>query len=111
MLRNLTPHAIHICAPGTCDVVRTIEPTGLARANVPAEGCDPVDGIPTDRRSVGLPTGLPEPQDGVYLIVALVVVDAARAAGRAVTDLLTPGEMVRTPARVVIGCSTLTRHA
>ena len=45
----------------------------------------------------------------IYYVVSIVVAQAARASGRAVDDLLTPGQQIRDSDGRVIGCRSLAR--
>jgi hypothetical protein len=57
----------------------------------------------------GVPTGLPDLVEGTYLIVSLPVVAAARAIGRATSDLLTPGDLVRDQNGEIAGVTSFYR--
>jgi len=107
---NLTPHDIVLqLAPGE---TRTIARSGrVARADELPQSADPLDGLPTTYVAYGALKDLPDPTPGTYYVVSVVTAMAARAAGRGVDDLLTPGQQVRDEAGRVIGCLSLQRVA
>ena len=98
---NLTPHALNIVtAHGTV----TLAPSGtVARCSQTSTPAGEVGGIALSRTAFGAVTGLPEPVEGVILVVSALV----RAALPTRTDLASPGELVRDAAGVVIGCKGL----
>jgi hypothetical protein len=51
--------------------------------------------VPLIRTVFGEPTDLPEPSEGVYLIVSVITAQAAKAAGRPTDDLLITSDPVR----------------
>jgi len=107
-LINLTPHPVTIRREG---VAVTIPPSGevarVEETRVPI-GTLEVEGleVPLNRRAFGKPTGLPEPEEGVYLIVASLVAQAClpsfRMPGR--SDLLSPDLLVRDEEGRIVGC-------
>lgn len=112
---NLTPHSIIIpgCSPphGDAPADWTLPPSGLiARAETKSTPADPIDGIPTSHLEYGALVDVPDPRDGVYLVVSAICVMAARAQGRSVDDLLVPGDQIRDSAGRVIGCRSLARQ-
>ena len=129
-LINMTPHTINIFRPQDCieqtggrgytlrDAFAvpalTIMPSGeVARAAQTAQNLTPVecDGleIPVHRMAYGKPTGLPEPQEGVGLIVSALTANAAAANGRTVDDLFIVNGTVRNEDGAVIGCTGLAK--
>lgn len=109
---NLTPHPLYVKTMGGEYV--TIPPSGdVARVTYdrfPPEQTN-IGGHEVSVAVAGQPrviVGLPEPEDGVVLIVAKAVSDAAPA-GRG--DLLSPGRLLRDEDGTVIGCDGLTRRA
>lgn len=107
---NLTPHAIHIYAGDVLECVRTIDSSGIARADYTQETLGNLDGIPLVRNEYGLPTDLPSYEDGVYYIVSQLTADAARRSGRTTEDLLLTGELVRDNDGCIIGCRALCKY-
>ena len=113
-IKNLTPHPLTVLAEDTAGdhevvvgrgpgarttrvrVATTVPPSGVvAGAREESSDSDPVtvDGVevPVQARRFGAPTNLPEPEEGVALFVSALTLSAAVAAGRDVSDLLTPG--------------------
>jgi len=100
-LVNLTPHAVNILtAHGTV----TLAPSGtVARCSTASTPAGEVNGIALSRTTFGAVVDLPEPDEGVILVVSALV----RAALPTRTDLASPGELVRDAAGAVIGCKGL----
>jgi hypothetical protein len=115
---NLTPHPVVVlrddpegpitgftgvgpaAKEGRFSVVAEFPPAGtVARAAQTDEvvGELEINGtkVPLIRTVFGEPTELPEPSDGVYLIVSVITAQAAKAAGRTVDDLLITSDPVR----------------
>lgn len=127
-LKNLMPHTFTLVAPAGTErrkdgifladgapliVLRTVdkEPVPARATQAPAKAGEPVDGIPTTLPGAFGPVeNLPDPQEGVGYIVSFITVGAARASGRTVSDLFTPGDLVRNTAGQPIGCLNLARH-
>ena len=101
-LKNLTPHPITVC-DSEGKTLKTFASDGLVRlkASTVSAGFD-VDGVPVTKTEFGLPEGLPEPQEGVFLIVSQLVKSALP--GR--TDLLVPAEVVRDSEGKILGCKS-----
>ena len=99
MIINLTPHDVVVIHPD--EGGRLFAPSGtIARVT---ETLDPVytlDGIPLFNARSGEVTGLPEYQNGTFLIVSTMV----RTALPNRRDLLSPADMVRDSKGVIIGC-------
>ena len=123
-LVNLMPHAFTLLSPvgvtrkgatltaTNPTVIRTIPSTGVARASqAPAVPAPTVEDVPTTEPvRYGAVEGLPG-FDGVHgYIVSALTVSAARAQGRTVADLFTPGDLVRDESGQPIGCLNLARH-
>lgn len=108
---NLTPHPLNVkTADGE---YITIPPSGdVARVvydRLPPEQVR-IDGHEISISVAGAPReiiGLPEPEEGVVLIVAKAVSDAVPNRG----DLMSPGRLIRDEDGTVIGCDGLTRRA
>ncbi len=131
-LINLTPHPVVILTlveggevrgyignptmptEGRFRVIATLPPSGkVARAtqNDIETGYVPVGddfGEPyrviVVRSTYGAPTDLPEPKDGVMLVVSIITAQAAKAAGRSTSDLLITADTVRDETGKIIGC-------
>ena len=109
---NLTPHPLNV--KSVAGEYVTIPPSGeIARVvydRLPPEQVR-IDGREIAVVVAGSPReiiGLPEPEEGVVLIVAKAVSDAAPAHRG---DLMSPGRLIRDEDGTVIGCDGLTRRA
>ena len=100
---NLTPHSINVLDLNG-DLVITLEPSGVvARCAATTTAVDTVNGVVLNRTTFGVVTGLPDQQDGVLLVVSMLV----RAACPNRSDLSSPGELVRDQVGQPIGCKGL----
>ncbi len=94
---NLTPHAI-VCAG------ITTQPSGtVARLESTEHPAGELAGMPLTVVEFGQTVNLPEPQDGVWIIVSAMV----RTANPLRVDLLSPGRLERDESGAVIGCAAL----
>ena len=101
MFVNLTPHRM-VVVDGP-----TIEPSGeIARIDTSHEVVDLIDGVKVYATVFGEIVGLPDPVEGVTLIVSALV---AMRAGR--DDVMSPGQLVRDSEGRVIGCEGFIRHS
>lgn len=83
-IENLTPHAINIRQEDGQN--RVIPPSGqIARVSVSDAAQEPICGIPVVKSIFGEVTGLPAPEDGVFLLVSSMVAQAAQR-----PDVLSP---------------------
>lgn len=110
---NLTPHPLNVKTLNGNFITIDPDPRGAARViydRLPPEQVQ-IDGHEVAVAVAGAPReiiGLPEPEEGVILIVAKAVSDAApRSRG----DLMSPGRLIRDEDGAVIGCDGLTRRA
>ncbi len=103
MIKNLTPHTVNVVEEdGT---VRAAFPSeGIARASQTAERVGELDGIELVSMRFGATEELPEPEDGIYYIVSVITANAAKAEGRATSDLLITADPVRDESGRIIGC-------
>ena len=107
---NLTPHDITVIMPDQPDrpwwyhlrcQCKTFAKSGtIARVSQETTVVRTVDGINISTATFGPVVGLPEPSPDTLFIVSGMVKSAAT--GR--TDLVSPGDLVRDAAGVVIGC-------
>jgi hypothetical protein len=111
---NLTPHAVNLVdADG--NAVATYEPTGtIARAaqtDIKVGEVEVAPGVNVDvvNTSFGEPTDLPDPVEGIYLVVSILTAQAAKAHGRQVDDLLVTSDPVRSSEGRIIGCKRFAR--
>lgn len=106
---NLTPHDVVVHLEGE----KKIYPKSgeVARVTTKSVQVGEVDGVPVFEQTYGEIEGLPDPQDGVYYIVSLVVRQAAQAQGR--TDVISPDTSpsgaVRNEAGQIIGTKGFVR--
>ncbi len=100
MIRNLTPHPIVVIRG---EERLTIPSSGLARLAAKTVRGGEIDGIPLSKTVFGQPEGLPDPQDGVYLVVSQLIKSALPQR----TDLLVPAEVVRDEKGNIVGCQSL----
>lgn len=105
-IRNLTPHAVTIVGEDG-NVLRTFESEGIARASQTTAELGALDSIRLVRMEFGSPVGLPDPEEGVYLIVSLATANAAKQHGRSTSDLLLTADPVRDEQGRIIGCRAL----
>lgn len=108
MIRNLTPHTVTIVDENG-DVALELPSEGVARAAQTDVPAGEVDGIPVVRTTFGNPDGLPEAEEGVFLVVSVITANAARAAGRGTEDLLLTSNPVRDAEGRIVGCRALAR--
>lgn len=107
IIRNLTPHVVRFCSPKG-DVIATFTPEDLsARA---AQTSVPIGTLvlgahelPLVCTEFGSPVNLPDPREGVFLIVSLATAQAAKETGRGARDLLVPNDLVRDNIGQIIG--------
>ena len=95
---NLTPHAIVIVDGPTFAPSGTVARCGVISAHAGSHA-----GVNLSYTAYGEVIDLPDPSDGVYLIVSGLVRSAVP--GRA--DVVSPGDLARDGAGVVIGCRGL----
>lgn len=104
MFRNLTPHAVNIVRED--NTVLTIEPEETpARVSMTVAKVSELDGVGIYASQYGEVTDLPEPEEGVWLIVSRMVL----AASPERHDLLVPGTLIRDDAGNVTGCKGLSQ--
>lgn len=105
---NLTPHTVNIVdAEG--NPVRNFASEGIARAATSSVVVGELDGIELVKTTFGAPVGLPDPEDGVYLIVSLATATAAKDHGRSTDDLLLTSDPVRDSEGRIVGCLRLAK--
>ncbi len=97
MLRNFTPHEVVVVDK---HIAISYESEGIARVTTKSAQVGTVDGVPLIRQEFGEVEGLPEPEEGTYLIVSRMV--ASALPGR--RDLVVPADLVRNGKGEVIGC-------
>lgn len=108
-IRNLTPHDVVVINQDN-SINRIFESEGIARAAQSYSEAGEIDGIRIVESTFGEPVDLPDPQDGIYLIVSMVTAQAAAKHGRATSDLLLTTLAVRNDKGQIIGCKALTPY-
>ena len=99
---NLTPHTVtYIHDDGTKEEFPS---QGVARAAVQTEELGIRDGYRITKSTFGAPVNLPEPREGVFLIVSLATANAAVQYGRTTDDLLLTNDAVRDSSGAIVGC-------
>ena len=102
-LMNFTPHPITIVDDGASTLYSVDGPA--PRLNVEREALGRLGGTSIVRSTMGEPTGLPDPQEGVVLIVSALVAEHPAVAHR--RDLAYPGEAIRDPDGKIVGAKGL----
>jgi hypothetical protein len=100
---NLTPHVITIVTGEESRVCPVEAPA--PRLEVERFELGVVGGIPIVRSTMGNPIGLPDPQDGIILIVSALVAEHPSLVYR--TDLAYPGEAIRDNSGKIVGAKGL----
>lgn len=103
-IQNLTPHAVTLVGNNN---VLTVPASGqLARLAVTRQPLAPITvygvELAVSRPTLGEIIGLPDPQPGVIYVVSALVAEAARR-----PDVMSPGELIRDTAGVIIGARGL----
>ena len=109
MIINLTPHdVVTVNEDGT--VRNTYTSQGIARATQSFSEAGVIDGERIVETKFGEPVDLPEPKEGVYLIVSFPTAQAASRYGRTTSDLLLTTMAVRNEKGQIVGCKALTPY-
>jgi len=102
IIKNLTPHPIHLVDEDN-NVIRTFAPAGLVRLKAATVDAGfTVDDCKVTRTVFGEPVGLPEYQFGQFYIVSQLVKSALPTR----EDLLVPAEVVRDQNGNILGCKS-----
>lgn len=105
---NLTPHTATVL-DGEGNLVAEFPSSAIARARQTDVVVDNIGGVPIVETTFGEVVDLPDPVEGVYLIVSIITLNAARAGGRSTDDLLITSGPVRDETGRIIGCKALGR--
>lgn len=108
MIRNLTPHKVAVFDRND-DIIAEYLSEGVARAVERTVPDGEIDGVPVVISTFGQPVDLPEPEDGVMLIVSLITAQSAKQHGRITSDLLLTSSLIRDAAGQIIGCRRFSR--
>ena len=104
-IMNLTPHAVNVLQDDGSYM--TFESVGIARAEQTYEEVCVIDGIEFVKSHYGAPIDLPDPEDGVVLIVSKQTIEAAQGVGRTINDLVVPVDIIRNEKGQIQGCRKL----
>jgi len=104
---NLTPHTLNILDENGTEY--SFPSDGIARAAQSSTVVGTLNGIEVVKTTFGAPEGLPDPEEGVFIVVSLATANAAKAAGRTVDDLLLTSDPVRDADGRIIGCRRFAR--
>lgn len=110
---NLCPHTINVYGLDGETKLCSIEPSGVvARAKMTILELDRVYCVkncgnalvPDLEIKYGEPENLPAPKEGDILLVSAATANAAKSHGRIIADLKVPGQGIRDPHGVIVGC-------
>ena len=108
VIKNLTPHTLHLYDENGIEVVLSIPPSGMvAREGTKREYVGEIDGVPVFRTEYGSVVGLPAPCPGVVYVVSGKTRSHADVCNR--SDVYQPGELLRDEAGRTIGAIGLSR--
>lgn len=107
-IKNLTPHTVHI-VDSEGNLRRSFESEGIARATQSETVVGEIDGIELVTMSFGDPVDLPNPEEGILLIVSVITANAAKACGRGADDLVITADPVRDSEGRIVGCLRLAK--
>lgn len=104
-IKNLTPHAVNVLQDN--GTYKAFESVGIARAEQTYEEVCVADGITFVKSSYGAPINLPDPEEGILLIVSKQTIEAAQGVGRTTNDLVVPVDIIRNEKGQILGCRKL----
>ena len=102
-IKNLTTHSVSIISENR-EILKKYPPQGIVRAERSSMIVGEVDGVPLIKMTFYAPQGLPAHEEKMWLIVSAITASAAKAAGRATDDLITPIDFVRDEHGKILGC-------
>ena len=105
---NLTPHTATVL-DGEGNLIAEFPSAGVARAAQTDVQVGEIQGIPIVETTFGEVVDLPDPVEGVFLIVSIITLNAAKSGGRPTDDLLITSGPVRDESGRIIGCKALSR--
>lgn len=103
---NLTPHTASVIGTDG-EVVASFPSEGIARAAQTDVKVGEINGVPIVKTTFGEVVDLPAPVEGVFLIVSIITLNAAKAGGRPTDDLLITSGLVRDESGRIVGCKAL----
>ena len=93
-LKNYTPHEINVYGNGFYTSIKTEVEGGIrvSEKATPLRSLFIIDGLEIDvvTKQYGVVEGLPEQEEGVYLIVSLMVAQALKSQGIIRSDIISP---------------------
>lgn len=102
---NLTPHEITVFSDSDATSSMVVPRSGkIARVSSMTQTVHNDWGFPVVRTTFGAVEGLPDPEEGVALIVSGMVLDAMKASGVYRDDLFAPGQLLRDASGAPMGC-------
>lgn len=103
---NCTPHPITLVNEEGVEIFTLPKGEVIPRLTQTTQVVGEVMGIPITETQFGQTTDLPEPQEGVLLVVSRLVLTANPER----KDLLVPNEMIRNAEGHIVGCKSLARN-
>ena len=101
---NLTPHPISIIRMDE-GITMELPSEGSARVATSSIRVGEINNVPVNRRQFGEVTGLPDPVDGVVLLVSRIVAEAAGDRD----DLIMVDETIRDQDGRIVGAAAFSR--
>ena len=98
---NLTPHAINVFDSNN-NQIAAFGSNGTARCSTSTESDGVIGGIPFTKTQMGQVIGLPEKQNGVFIIVSRII--CAACPDR--SDLVIVDQTVRNDKGQIVGCKS-----
>lgn len=109
-LRNLTQHTINVVKEDGTPII-DFPSEGNARAEQISEAIGVIGDVTIFKTSFGKPIDLPDPEEGVGLIVSAITANSAKEHGRSLDDLYLTFDLVRDPNNksIILGCKGLAK--
>ena len=101
-IKNYTPHELTFVDDQN-EVILKVPSSGIARAAQSRFTVGTINGIPVNKTSFGQVENLPEPEEGVILVVSALTAQACPERG----DVYITDDAVRDEAGRIIGCRAL----
>lgn len=101
-VKNFTPHTITFLNDRN-EVILEVPSSGIARAAQSRTSVGAINGIPVNKSSFGRVENLPEPEEGVILVVSALTAQACPERN----DVYITDDAVRDETGRIIGCRAL----
>lgn len=101
MIKNLTPHPVNVLDENG-NQIAVFMPEGLVRLSSKSVDAGNADGFRLVKTEFGEPEGLPEQEEGTFLIVSMLVKSAIPNR----KDLIVPTEIIRDGNGNIVGCKS-----